>query len=64
MFDTPKLPARTFNSQYFQQQEMAGLCYLATTLHQLYLPCPPSLTQWLILPAQPQARVKTQIATK
>jgi len=55
MLDTPKLPAGTFSSQYFQQQETAGLCYLATKLLQLYLPCTPSLTPWLILPAQHQA---------
>jgi hypothetical protein len=28
MLDTPMLPARTFNSQFFQQQEMAGLRFV------------------------------------
>jgi hypothetical protein len=28
MLDNPMLPARTFGSQSFQQQEMAGLCFV------------------------------------
>jgi hypothetical protein len=33
MLDTPKLPAGIFSSQFFQQREMAGLCFVILQLN-------------------------------